>query len=222
MLSKLPKWVELSVFFLSFLAGHVNAVGLLGFSHQSVSHLSGIATRLGFEITHWNILGMTHLVLILISFILGAVFSGYYIRSSALILEGRYGRALVLEGVLLYGAMLALKQGSFVGHYFASAACGLQNAMISTYSGAVIRTTHVTGVFTDLGIMIGARLRGKHYDKRRAGLYGLLLCGFILGGVSGSFLYEYIGFNSLLLPSGMAFALAGGYGMMLRNTKKAS
>lgn len=32
---------------------------------------------------------------------------------------------------------------------------GLQNAMMSTYSGAVIRTTHVSGMFTDLGIFLG-------------------------------------------------------------------
>ena len=41
LLTRLPPWVEVGAFLLAFLAGSVNAVGLLGFSHQSVSHLTG-------------------------------------------------------------------------------------------------------------------------------------------------------------------------------------
>ncbi|HAI90280.1 MAG TPA: DUF1275 domain-containing protein, partial [Alcanivorax sp.] len=47
MLTRLPRWVEVGAFLLAFLAGSVNAVGLLGFSHQSVSHLTGTTSLLG-------------------------------------------------------------------------------------------------------------------------------------------------------------------------------
>jgi uncharacterized membrane protein YoaK (UPF0700 family) len=50
-----------------------------------------------------------------------------------------------------------------VATFWASAACGLQNAMVSTYSGAIIRTTHITGTVTDLGAMIGQYLRGHRH-----------------------------------------------------------
>lgn len=40
MISQLPKWVEFGAFILALVAGYVNAIGLLGFDHQSVSHLS--------------------------------------------------------------------------------------------------------------------------------------------------------------------------------------
>ncbi|WP_156312572.1 DUF1275 family protein [Marinagarivorans algicola] len=61
----------------------------------------------------------------------------------------------------------------------ASSACGLQNALITIYSGAVIRTTHTTGIFTDLGIMLGSKLRGEPFDKRKALLFLVIICGLL-------------------------------------------
>jgi uncharacterized membrane protein YoaK (UPF0700 family) len=46
----LPRWIELGAFTLALLAGTVNAVDLLGFAHQYISHLSGTATQLGAEL----------------------------------------------------------------------------------------------------------------------------------------------------------------------------
>jgi uncharacterized membrane protein YoaK (UPF0700 family) len=126
-----------------------------------------------------------HLLLVLLSFVAGAAFSGLFIGSSALQPGRRYGAALLVEAGLLLLAMLALQASSLSGHYLASAACGLQNAMVTTYSGAIIRTTHVSGIFTDLGVMLGARLRGVPLDRRKAVLFLLLIGGFILGGHAG-------------------------------------
>ena len=58
-----------------------------------------------------------------------------------------------------------------MGALLAAMACGLQNAMATTFSGAAIRTSHLSGMFTDLGIGIGHALRGLPLQKRR-----LLLC----------------------------------------------
>ena len=66
---------------------------------------------------------------------------------------------------------MLLSSGSFYGLLLASAACGLQNALATTYSGAIVRTTHVTGIFTDLGIMLGAIFRGQTLDYRKAKLF---------------------------------------------------
>ena len=51
--------------------------------------------------------------------------------------------------------------------------------MVSTYSGATIRTTHVSGMYTDLGTMLGARFRGHASDARKAFLYLLLILGLL-------------------------------------------
>lgn len=211
MLSKLPPWVETGGFVLTLIAGSVNAIGLLGFKHQAVSHLTGTSTLLGQALVSGDAGEGLHLLLILLSFVLGAALSGVIVQNSALKLGRRYGVALLIEACLLLLAMLALNQGSSTGHFLASAACGLQNAMASTYSGAVIRTTHVSGLFTDLGVMLGARLRGTALDRRRLKLQSLLIGGFIVGGALGTLGYEYFAFSALLLPSGLAFLLAATY-----------
>ena len=149
MISKLPRWVEYGSFVLALVAGLVNSVGLLGFKHQSISHLSGIATLLGTGIINSTFTDAIHLFIILCSFLVGAAISGYFLRSEALKLGRNYSALLCLEAALLLTAIYFLTQGSLNGHYLASAACGLQNALATTYSGAVIRTTHVTGIFTD-------------------------------------------------------------------------
>lgn len=215
MITKLPRWVESGAFLLSFLAGSVNAVGFLGFQHQAISHLSGTATLMGIELITLSVSSL-HLLGVLASFLLGAALSGWLIENTALRLGRHYSLALVIEGGLLLAAMASLGNSAMMGHYLASAACGLQNAMVTTYSGAIVRTTHVTGIFTDLGLMLGARLRGVPLDRRKAILFLLIITGFVIGGSVGAVLFERFRFDALLLPSTIAFALAIGYGLYLR------
>ena len=47
MINQLPRWVEIGGFCLALIAGSVNAIALLGFNHQGVSHLSGSSSLLG-------------------------------------------------------------------------------------------------------------------------------------------------------------------------------
>jgi uncharacterized membrane protein YoaK (UPF0700 family) len=202
LIHKLPKWVEIGGFFLALIAGSVNAIALRGFNHQGVSHLSGSSTLLGVELAAGNLPEVLHLALILLSFVFGAV---------SLRLGRRYGVALLAESALLLSAMIFLNRGSLLGHYLASGACGLQNAMTSTFSGAVVRTTHVTGLFTDLGVTLGLWLRGQQADQRRVVLYFTLIAGFILGGVLGAMGFSAWRFDSLIAPAALAAAIAIAY-----------
>ena len=211
MTARLPAWVETGGVALAFIAGSVNAVGFLGFQHQAVSHLTGSSTILGTTLTQGDWLGSWHLLLILLCFVFGAVISGLIIRDAHLRLGRRYGAALLLEAALLLLAMALLNRGSDTGHYLASAACGLQNAMASTYSGAVIRTTHVSGMFTDLGIYLGQALRGLSVDGRRVKLYLFLISGFIVGGAVGTVTYQRYSYTALALPAAVAMLLSGIY-----------
>lgn len=208
MTARLPSWVETGGVALAFIAGSVNAVGFLGFKHQAVSHLTGTSTILGSELARGDLVTSGHLLLILLFFVLGAVASGLIIRDAHLRLGRRYGVALLIEAALLLLAMWLLNNGSDWGHYLASAACGLQNAMASTYSGAVIRTTHVSGMFTDLGIFIGQAMRGLKVDGRRVKLYLFLISGFIVGGSVGAAAYIRWSYSALALPAAIATALS--------------
>ena len=159
-LRKLPRWAWIGGGVLAFIAGIVNAAGYMGFRHQSITNLTGSTSLLGVafgtgdggEAWHWG--------LSIGAFLIGAILSGVIVQQSTLKLGRRYGVALILESLLLFAAVPLLDAGSPVGLYLAAMGAGLQNGMASTYSGMVFRTTHVSGMFTDLGIYIGQRLRG--------------------------------------------------------------
>lgn len=208
MISQLPKWVEVGAFTLALVAGFINAIGLLGFEHQSVSHLSGTATLLGTGLLNHNLSYMLNMAGLLMSFLFGASISGFLLHGSTLKLGRHYDTALFIESLLLLGATWALVSGMFWGHFLASAACGLQNALATKYSGAIVRTTHVTGLFTDLGIMFGARFRGGNVDVRKAKLFVIIICGFIFGGTCGAVLYTKYDFMALLIPALLCFVIA--------------
>ncbi|SMF24211.1 Uncharacterized membrane protein YoaK, UPF0700 family [Alteromonadaceae bacterium Bs31] len=211
MISKLPKWIEYGAFILALVAGCINAIGLLGFEHQSVSHLSGTATLLGTSILNESIQRSLYLAGVLFTFFIGASISGFLLHGASLKLGRHYDTALVIESVLIFTALYLLSKGVFYGHYAASAACGMQNALATTYSGAIIRTTHLTGIFTDLGIMFGSILRGKSFDKRKAILFTLIITGFIVGGIIGTFLFGLYYFKALLAPGFICLILAACY-----------
>ncbi|HMY28203.1 MAG TPA: YoaK family protein [Agitococcus sp.] len=200
MTQKLPAWIEIGAFILALIAGLINVVGLLGFQHQSVSHLTGTVSLFSLKIVQGEWLAVQHFMGVMLCFFLGAMLSGLIIQNATLKLGRRYSVALFIESLLLIFALIMLQGNYSAGDFWASAACGLQNAMISTYSGAVIRTTHVTGTVTDLGALIGQYLRGHSIDKRKIGLYLILLGGFIAGGLIGAYGFLHYSYYVLLMP----------------------
>ncbi|MEN9573804.1 MAG: hypothetical protein RL514_1659 [Verrucomicrobiota bacterium] len=203
MIHKLPGWVWFGAAVLSFIAGIVNAVGFLGFQHQGITHLTGTTSLAGIAVAQHDFGGAVHLLAIAVAFVLGATVSGFVIQGSTLKLGRRYGVALVIESSLLVAAVPLLQHGNVLGDYLASSACGLQNAMASTYSGAVLRTTHVSGVFTDLGIFFGHLLRGMDEDWRRFRLWVVLLSSFLFGGIVGAAIFSKCSYATLYLPAAL-------------------
>ena len=153
-----------------------------------------------------------HLGGVIGSFFTGCIFGGFLIQDSTLRLGRRYGVALVIESVLLLIAVPLLNHQNNLGDYLASCAMGLQNGMVSTYSGAVLRTTHVTGVFTDLGIFIGHRLHGLPVDKRRVRLCLLILGSFLGGAVAGAMGFARFNYGTLYFPAALTGCVGAAYG----------
>ncbi len=163
--------------------------------------MSGPLTILSNEIARSQPQLAFNAFLVVVAFFAGCGLSAAVIGQGALKLGRRYGVVLLLESIMLTLAWWFLTHQRYGGEYLAAFACGLQNAMASTYSGAVIRTTHMTGIVTDLGIALGHFLRRSPIDRRRTGLYAVLLAGFCIGGILGSYGYIKIGFDTLLFPA---------------------
>ena len=203
MLSRLPKWVWFGGAALAFAAGMVNAIAFLSFVHQAATHITGIFTHLSLDIYSKNYAATLQSGLALLFFFLGSVLSGILIKDAHLKMGRRYGAALFLECLLLVASTLAFQSKSILGECLACMAAGLQNAMVSTYSGTILRTTHMTGVLTDLGALIGQSLGGIKIDKRKLELLLGILLAFFWGGFWGAFAYTRMDYLAMLLPAGI-------------------
>lgn len=214
---------------LSFQAGFINVGGFLA-CHRFVTHTTGFATQFGaeFAVGHWlNAAGMLTAPLFFLS---GAMISAFFVeRRLSSGLEARYG--LLIGAISLI--MLFIAISGYEGHfgvfgepldiridYFLLAllclASGIQNAAITSASGAVIRTTHLTGVTTDLGIGLVRVLSRKRKDRLRdieiqgTRIRLTLISGFVAGSTAGALLFlnlQYLGFLVPGLISGALFIL---------------
>ena len=201
MAERLATWVWVGASALACVAGMVNVVGYLGFEHQAITHLTGTTSLLGAALAQGRGLAAAQLAAMIGAFVAGAALSGLLIQDSALRLGRRYGVALALEAVLLAGAVPLFEAGRFAGPLLAAAAIGLQNAMATTYSGAVVRTSHVSGMFTDLGITLGHALRGLPVARRRLWLCLVIITSFLAGGLLGALAFAALGYRALVLPA---------------------
>src|SRR5690606_16006321 len=89
-------------------------------------------------------------------------------------------------------------------------AMGLQNALVTRISNAVVRTTHLTGLFTDMGIEFAQLFFYKGKSRRQQLLKSIrlrltIIWMFFAGGITGGFLYTSWGIKTLLLGSLLLF-----------------
>jgi uncharacterized membrane protein YoaK (UPF0700 family) len=212
-LRQLPRWAWIGGGVLAFIAGIVNAAGYMGFRHQSITNLTGSTSLLGVALGTADGGEAVHWALSIGAFLAGAILSGLIVQQRTLKLGRRYGAALVLESLLLFAAVPLLDAGNSIGLYLASMGAGLQNGMVSTYSGMVFRTTHVSGMFTDLGIYIGQRLRGLEVDTLRVRVCVLVIGSFLLGSVAGALLFGALQERTLLIPAALTGLCGVVYGL---------
>lgn len=211
MLRQLPRWAWVGGGLLALGAGCINVVGYLCFRHQPITHLTGTSTEFGLALARGDAGEIAHWGLVILAFLLGAMLSGFIVQQGALRLGRRYGVVLMLESALLFAATPLIHGGYDLGLYLASAACGLQNAMVSTYSGATVRTTHLSGIFTDLGIYLGHRLRGLEVDSLRINICLLVASHFIVGATLGALGFMLWQERVLLAPATLTGVVGLGY-----------
>lgn len=210
-----PRLVLLGGCVLAFGASVVNVTFLFE-TGTSVSHLTGDLSRIASGLaTSGGILttDVQRVLAATLGFVAGATLSGLLIHHPQLEIERPYGRMLSSMGLLftLAGLLQATHPAVAIG--IAGFACGMQNALASRYRGVVLRTTHVTGILTDLGIALGMKLRGHTIDRWKIEIPLLLAISFFIGAVVGSALHLLTTWPLLLL-CGLAY-VAGGLGVTI-------
>ncbi len=215
MIKRMPRWILLGAWLLACIAGMINVVGFMGLEQHAITHLTGTSTLLGAAIAQGQGGLALELAGAILAFLLGALLSGLIIRNTSLSLGRHYNTVLALEAGLLVLAVPLLERHSLSGLYVAATACGLQNAMATTYSGAVIRTTHLSGMVTDLGLLLGQLLRGIVIERRRLAVCLTVISGFLIGSLIGALLFSWLQFRTLLVPAALTGVTALAYGAYL-------
>ena len=197
-------------FVLTINAGFINVVALLSAFSQPVSHLTGITSHLAISLVD-DRSQIVPLVLIIVCFVTGSAMSGLIVDSTQLRFGRRYGGILLLEGGVLATAVPLLTLNSWLGIYAMTLACGMQNGMVTTYSGAIVRTSHITGLMTDLGIYFGKWVLRRERKSWQAQMYLTLFFGFLLGGVVGTLMFDSWGNDALYFAAVLTGSLGFGY-----------
>lgn len=205
-----PGWVYAGALLLTAVAGCVNAIAVLH-AYHAVTHMTGTLASVSLEFAQGHARVGVRAIAVVFCFFIGATLSGVIVQQPSLHAGRRYGVALMLEGALLVGAWFGLRNGLVMGEVLSAIACGLQNALATSYSGAVVRTTHMTGVVTDLGIAIGQWLAQQPVEWVRVRLLLVLLLGFTLGSALGAVATPALGPQTLLIPAAVVFVTGLGW-----------
>jgi uncharacterized membrane protein YoaK (UPF0700 family) len=197
---------------LAGIAGYINTL-MISLGTPPVTHLTGSISRLSSDLASWNLDDLWLIAGLVGSFLLGAFCSGVVIGSSTLHIGRRYGIAVLIEACLLALAAFAINHSLTSGAMLAAAAAGLQNAMAASYRSLIIRTTHLTGILTDLGFHLGQLVSGHRTEKWHFLLLSSILIAFVIGGVLGVLVSNDLGSRGLWIPS--AILAIGGFGYFL-------
>jgi uncharacterized membrane protein YoaK (UPF0700 family) len=183
-------------------AGFINAIGLLSLFNLAVSHVTGSTTNLGTAIARGDLSQVGTLALVVTSYFIGNVIAGFLVNDEELNPghRRRYGLVLLVEAIIIVTAIWFFNQERLLANYALAVACGLQNGMATRYSGATVRTSHMTGIVTDLGILFGQRLKGTSVKTWRVQLLSALFISFLLGGVLAGLAYQPWGYRALWFP----------------------
>jgi uncharacterized membrane protein YoaK (UPF0700 family) len=206
----LPRWAVFGGFALAAAAGCMNGFVLLH-GLQPASHLTGTLTALGLALTGFQQGDVIYLFSILCSFFVGSAISGMIVRDYHLKLGRRYGVALCIETLVILTAMVVLDWHHAPGVCLIAFACGLQNAMVTTYSGAALRTTHVTGLITDIGVLLGHRLAGLRVERKRVLIQSSLVGGFLCGALVCGLFIRVMGRYVMIIPACITGCAGGSY-----------
>jgi uncharacterized membrane protein YoaK (UPF0700 family) len=229
--------------YLAWTGGYVNSASfvLLGIF---TSHVTGNVGHLAADIWRHDLPGTLGALLLIATFFAGAVLASLIIESAGFRSRpNAYAAALALEAALILVVLLlpqALEPASRGIQYgeaaLICAAMGLQNSLVTRLSGAVVRTTHLTGVVTDLGIEAARWLRwggsllargfqppldGKGVERpavAKVTLLGIIATAFSLGALSGAWAASWLRQQAFVIPFG-GLAIAAAYAFATGRTR---
>lgn len=209
--------------FLSCVAGMVNVVGFLAIQKLTTNVTGHFAFFIEAfdQLKFWE--GLIYIYYVLF-FLLGAFVSNTIIE----IVYRKAKRYAFSIPILLEITLLVC--GGFFLHPFIHThpdliafillfTMGLQNALVTKISSSVIRTTHLTGLFTDLGIELSQMFFYNTPEQKKQltdsiKLRFTIILSFFIGGVIAGLIYNIFALKTLIIAASILFV-----GLIWKNIK---
>lgn len=211
--------------YLATVAGFVNSCGFLIIG-SFTSHVTGNVGRLADDLALGKSDSAARAAVLVLAFFVGAFVTSMALESRVVTRRAHvYGLLLLLEAVLLTGftefdrwVAPVTARGQDAAAALLCAAMGLQNSLVTRLSGAVVRTTHLTGVVTDLGIeaarwfryarkkpALGIRLTLSSHPADRPhvpklALLATIFVAFVIGAAAGALGTQAFARNAMVVP----------------------
>lgn len=193
---------------LSFVAGVVNVAGFLAVQ-KLTTNVTGHFAFFVDEVFKLNFKQGLIYFLYIFFFFLGSFFSSLlvefllrrneiysYVIPTAI-------ESAILFAIAIFGEYLVTDSPNVLA-YILLFAMGLQNSLVTKISNATVRTTHLTGLFTDLGIEL-SQLFFYHEELFRKKLFVSIklrlsiISFFFIGGITSGIFYSKLGLSVLLI-----------------------
>ncbi len=200
---------------LSCVAGIVNITSVLKY-HTLTTNITGHFAFFSEELVLKNYKTAVVYLFYILFFLLGAFISNLIIEwVSKYKKQALYTIPISIEIFILFAVSFASSLPMIDSFRFSIlvASCllfamGLQNALVTTVSQSVVRTTHLTGLFTDLGIELSRLLFYKRSIEKIQLIKSIylklaIICCFFIGGLLGGFVFSFLELKTLLIPVGL-------------------
>lgn len=197
---------------LSFVAGLVNVAGFLAVQRLT-TNVTGHFAFFVDELFKLNFLQGFIFFLYIFFFFLGSFVSSLLVElfykknfPYVYVLPALIESAILLS-VPLFGDLLVQDHPDSLA-FLLLFAMGLQNSLVTTISNAAVRTTHLTGLFTDLGIELSQLFFYREHTQRTRLFSSIrlrltIIFFFFVGGMTGGVFYSSIQLNVLLIAAGV-------------------
>ena len=195
---------------LSFVAGIVNVAGFLAVKKLTTNvtgHFAFLVDEV-FQMNFWN--GFVYFLYVFF-FFLGAFASSFLVELISHKNENTtYIIPIVIEILLLlsmalFGKYLIVNNANIIA-YTLLFSMGLQNALVTKISNSIVRTTHLTGLFTDLGIELAQLFFYRQLEPRQKLLSAIrlrltIISFFFIGGITGGIFYAALELKVLFIAA---------------------
>lgn len=195
---------------LSFVAGIVNVVGFLAVQ-KLTTNVTGHFAFMVEEAFSFHFIQSFFYFIYILSFLFGAFFSNFIIEITQKVTDKNiFVIPIFIEAILLL--IIALLNFNYIVQHPNLIACcllfamGLQNSLVTTISNSVVRTTHLTGLFTDLGIEISQLFFYKTLEQRTKLFSSIklritIITTFFIGGILAGLFFSTYKMKTLLIAS---------------------